>query len=299
MLLVGMPWAISGFQSLPMLRPLPSDPGRSPQAEASGASRIIAAGDIAVCGSQADEYTARLVEGLAGTVLALGDNAYEQGSESDYRDCYDPSWGAFRDRTRPVPGNHDWATPGAAGYIGYFGPAVAPGGNTWYAWDVGSWRLYALDADCPEARVCDSDAQLAWLAADLAANPRACVLAYWHQPRFSSGRHGSQASLDPYWRLLVGGGADVVLNGHDHLYERFAQLDADGVPVANGLREFVVGTGGGPLYAFRDIVAGSEVRDASTFGVLTMDLRVGSYGWRFVPVPDGSGFTDSGSTDCH
>ena len=299
MLLLFVPWALSGFSIPAAPPPLPAGPAPSPQPELPGTARVIAAGDIAVCGSDWDEWTARTVETLAGTVLALGDDAYKHGSSADYRDCYDPSWGAFRARTRPVPGNHDWETAGAAGYLGYFGPDVAPDGRTWYAYDLGSWRLYALDADCPVEGVCDADAQLAWLSADLAANPRTCVLAYWHQPRFSSGRHGDNPAVQPMWQLLADAGADVVLNGHDHLYERFAQLDAAGQPSAAGMREFVVGTGGGGLYEFHTIKVGSEVRDAATFGVLALDLHDASYDWRFIPVEGTTGFTDTGSTACH
>lgn len=267
--------------------------------ELPGAARVIAAGDMADCTVDWDEATARLVESYAGTVLALGDNAYENGSAADYRDCYAPSWGVFRDRTWPVPGNHDYQTPGAAGYLGYFGDAVAPDGHTWYAFDIGTWRIYALDANCAALHVCDATAQLAWLGADLAANPRTCVLAAWHQPRFSSGRHGDDPSQDPLWRLLTAAGADVVLNGHDHMYERFAPLDADGRPSATGMREFVVGTGGRGLYEIHDIQPGSQVRDATTHGVLVLDLRDGRYDWTLEPAEGSAGFTDSGADACH
>ena len=281
----------------------PTGPAPTQRPVPPGVERIIGAGDIADCGNGWDEWTARLVESYAGTVLALGDNAYETGSVADYRDCYAPSWGAFRDRTRPVPGNHDYGTRGAAGYFDYFGPSVTTDGDPWYAYDLGSWRLYALDANCPAENACDAAAELAWLVRDLAANPRQCVLAYWHQPRFSSGRHGSHPSLDPIWRALAAAGADVVLNGHDHIYERFAALDADGQPAPTGMREFVVGTGGKDLYEIHAVKAGSEVRNASTFGVLVVDLRDGSYDWRFVPaeVPadEASNFTDAGTTRCH
>jgi hypothetical protein len=282
---------------------LPPGPVASAQPEPVGAHRVIAAGDIARCDNGWDEWTARTVESLAGTVLALGDLAYPHGSATDFATCYDPSWGRFRDRTRPVPGNHEYDTSGASGYQDYFGPGVTTDGDPWYAFDLGSWRLYALDANCLVADVCDAEAQLDWLREDLSRHAEGCALAYWHQPRFSSGRHGDEPRVDPLWRAVADGGVDVVLAGHDHAYERFATLDADGQPSEAGIRSFVVGTGGGSLTGVRDIKPGSEVRD-SRFGVLTLELGEGSYDWRFVPVeapagPPDSATADSGTGTCH
>ena len=265
----------------------------------SGAQTLIAAGDAARCDGTIDEATAAEIETIPGMVAALGDNAYESGSPQDYAKCYDPSWGQFKDRTRPVPGNHEYQTPGAAGYFGYFGSSVGSLEHSWYAWDLGSWRLYALDANCGQIGGCGPGSpELTWLTDDLAANPAHCVLAYWHQPRFSSGLHGNNPALDDIWRALSAAGADIVLNGHDHLYERFAQLDANGAPVpAGGTREFVVGTGGGNAYEFQAIRPGSEVRIAETFGVLRLTLDSGTYDWSFLPINGGT-HTDSGTDNC-
>jgi hypothetical protein len=257
------------------------------------------AGDIARCDNGWDEWTARSVDSQAGTVLALGDLAYPHGSATDFRDCYDQSWGRFRDRTRPVPGNHEYDTPGAQAYRDYFGARVSTDGKPWYAFDLGGWRLYALDSNCLIARSCDAEAQLDWLRGDLAAHADPCALAYWHHPRFSSGRHGDEPRVDPLWRAVADGGVDIVLSGHDHLYERFGTLDGGGQPSEAGMRSFVVGTGGGALTGVRDIKPASEYREPSRFGVLTLDLREGSYAWRFVPAPATEGASDAGSGTCH
>jgi hypothetical protein len=265
----------------------------------SAAQTLIAAGDAARCDGSIDEATAAEIEAIPGAVAALGDNAYENGSPQDYAQCYDPSWGQFKDRTRPVPGNHEYQTPGAAGYFGYFGPSVGSLGQSWYAWDFGAWRIYALDANCGQIGGCGQGSpELTWLTNELATHPAQCVLAYWHQPRFSSGLHGNNPAVDDIWRAISSAGTDIVLGAHDHMYERFAQLDANGTPVTgSGTREFVVGTGGGNAYEFQEIRAGSEVRIAQTFGVLRLTLGAGSYDWAFVPINGGT-HGDSGSDSC-
>ena len=277
---------------------LPSGPAPSLQAELAGARRVLAAGDIARCDNGWDEWTARSVEGSAGTVLALGDLAYPHGSAADFRDCYDPSWGRFRDRTWPVPGNHEYDTPGARGYREYFGARVTTDGEPWYTFELGGWRLYALDSNCLVAEECDAEAQLAWLQEELATGGTGCALAYWHHPRFSSGRHGDEVRVDPLWRTVVEGGVDIILNGHDHLYERFRTMDGEAQPSEGGTRSFVVGTGGGALTGVRDVKPTSEYREPSRFGVLTLELRDGSYDWRFVPTATWEGDSDAGSGTC-
>lgn len=288
------------FAERPLELPLSSPAPGSVALPPSGAEVLIAAGDISECDSNADEATARLVESLSGTVAALGDLAYDSGSPSEFDRCYSPTWGRFRDRSRPVPGNHEYVTPGAAGYFEYFGEVAGSRGASWYAYDMGAWRIYALDSNCSQAGGCgEGSPQLEWLRGDLAQAPRDCVLAYWHHPRFSSGRHGSSTAVQPFWQLLSDSGADVVLVAHDHLYERFTPLDAAGEPdPERGIRSFVVGTGGKDLYTFRDIIPRSEVRDHDTYGVLVMTLRDSSYDWRFVPI-EGETFTDQGSGECH
>jgi hypothetical protein len=252
---------------------------------------LVGAGDIARCTSTRDNATARLIEGMIGRVFTLGDNAYPSGSATQFEECYAPSWGRFLNRTRPSPGNHDYATADAAGYFGYFGTRAGPDERGYYAYDYGSWRIYSLNSE----RV--TDAQLAWLEADLAANPTRCTLAYWHRPLFSSGMHGNDPSVRPFWKLLYAAGAEVILNGHDHDYERFARQRPYGSRHRLGIREFVVGTGGTGLRAFAEIKPNSMERQASVHGVLKLRLRDGEYSWRFVSV-DGS-YLDTGSSRCH
>ena len=259
---------------------------------------LVGAGDIARCGTGNDEQTATLLDGIEGTVFTAGDNAYPDGSSRDFAQCYEPSWGRHRERTRPVPGNHEYQTPGAAGYKDYFGSAATRSGTTWYAYDLGAWRIYALDSECAAVGGCGSSSpQGRWLAADLARHPRRCVAAIWHRPRFSSGMERGDVRTAWMWQTLDAAGAEVVVSGHDHDYERFARKHADGTAAANGVRQFVVGTGGAVLRQFGSIVPNSVVRWSGSYGVLELKLRPASYSWRFVSV-GGSTFRDTGSTPC-
>lgn len=262
---------------------------------------VLAAGDVARCGSSGSAATAAALA-RPGTVAVLGDAAYESGSPDEFRACYGPTWGAFKARTRPTPGNHEYATPGAAGYFGYFGAAAGPADRGFYSYDLGGWHVVVLNSNCAQVGGCDEESpQGRWLRADLRAHPALCTLAYWHEPRFTSGtEHGNNIAMAPVWRSLYDAGADIVLNGHEHNYERFAPQTPDGTPDARrGIREFVVGTGGGGLYAdFGAPLANSRVRNDDTFGVLRLDLLRGSYRWQFVPVGGGS-FTDAGTGRCH
>lgn len=257
---------------------------------------IAAAGDIAQEGepSDANIQTASLIVELApDAVLALGDNQYEDGTLAEYRGSYDLSWSEFKDKTYPVPGNHDYHTAGAQGYFDYFGDVAAPPGG-YYSFDLGEWHLVAVNAGDGVV----SHEQLTWLRSDLRADHHLCELAYWHQPRWSSASvHGSDAAMAPVWNLMVRQGVDVVLNGHDHVYERFAKLDAGGEPDRRGAREFIAGTGGESLYGFDEALTGSQVRIVE-FGVLTLLLRKRSYGWAFLGAADGM-VLDEGSTPCH
>jgi hypothetical protein len=257
---------------------------------------LVGAGDIAMCSGLGDEATAAVLDGIQGTVFTTGDNVYLNGTPQEFADCYHPSWGRHKQRTRPSVGNHDYNTPGAAGYYGYFGAAAGDPTKGYYSYDLGAWHIVVLNSTIATHA---GSPQLQWLAADLAANPRTCTLAYWHRPRFSSGLHGSALDVKPFWDVLHAAGADVVLAGHDHDYERFAAQDPNGAanPV-NGIRQFVVGTGGGTLRAFSSTVANSEARDHSTWGVLKLTLFPSHYQWQFVPA-GGSGFADSGSGGCH
>lgn len=261
---------------------------------------LVGAGDIADCSSSGDEATANLLENIPGTIFTTGDNAYEYGTAAQFKDCYDPSWGRHKARTKPVPGNHEYYTPAASGYFEYFGPAAADPEEGYYAYDAGEWRVYALNSMCEEAGGCGPDSpMLKWLEDDLASNAGKCTLAYFHHPLFSSGEHGNQVKMRPTWDALYAAGAEVVVNGHDHSYERFAPQRPDGTRDGErGLREFVVGTGGKESYPFKEVKPNSLVRNTGTDGVLKLTLKPGSYDWRFVPVA-GETFTDSGTAGCH
>lgn len=261
---------------------------------------IIAAGDIADCNSSGDEATAALLASLPGTIVTLGDNAYESGTATDFANCYDPSWGARKSDTRPSPGNHEYNTPGAAGYYGYFGAAAGNPTQGWYSYDVGAWHVISLNSNCPAIGGCGAGSpQETWLRNDLASHGNACTLAYWHYPRFSSGLHGDVASMQPIWQALYDYGADVVLNGHDHTYERFAPQTPGGAADATfGIREFVVGTGGRSHYIFNAPKPNSEARNNDTYGVLALTLHDNSYDWQFVPEA-GKSFSDTGASACH
>ncbi|HUE99826.1 MAG TPA: DNRLRE domain-containing protein [Anaerolineales bacterium] len=258
-----------------------------------GAEVFVGAGDIASCDNDNDddEMTAQLLDAIPGTVFTTGDNAYSDGTYAEYMDCYEPTWGRHKERTRPVPGSHDYHTPGAAGYFQYFDNIPE-----YYAYDLGAWRIYAMNS---EIDISPNGPQVTWLQSDLAENPSECVLAYWHRPRWSSGvEHGRDPTVQTLWEVLYDAGAELVLNGHEHNYERFMPMDARGEPDPLGVREFVVGTGGADLYSFDTPLPTSEVRDSSTSGVLKLILRETGYDWQFIPVV-GSTFTDSGSAECH
>jgi hypothetical protein len=269
-------------------------------AAAAPPATLVAAGDVAACDSDGDEATAALVERIPGTVAVLGDAVYERGTTQEFASCYAPSWGRFKARTRPAVGNHEYLTTGAAGYFAYFGAAAGRPGRGYYAYDLGSWRIFVLNSNCGAAHGCaPGGRQVRWLRAALRAGRTRCALAYWHHPRFSSGPHGDSPAVAPFWSALYAAGADVVLAGHDHDYERFAPLTPSGrVDRRRGIRQFVVGTGGRSHYPFVRRAPGSQVRDARTFGVLRLTLRPAGYSWSFVPVA-GRTFTDVGSARCH
>jgi hypothetical protein len=262
-----------------------------------GSVVFVGAGDIASCSSTGDEATANLLDGISGTVFTLGDNAYETGSAGEFANCYNPTWGRHKSRTKPAPGNHEYGTAGAAGYFGYFGSAAGDPAKGYYSYDLGDWHIIALNSSIANAA---GSVQEQWLRADLAASTRSCTLAYWHHPRFSSGfEHGSDPSLQALWQALYDANADLVLSGHDHDYERFAPQTPTGVADdSRGIREFVVGTGGRSHYSLGTLKANSQIFHSTTYGVLKLTLSAGSYAWEFVPVAGGT-FVDSGSGSCH
>jgi hypothetical protein len=257
---------------------------------------LLAAGDIAYCSQTGDEQTAALLDDMPGTILALGDMAYEDGTLTEFNNCYEPSWGRHKARTQPAPGNHEYHTSNAKGYFDYFGAAAGELGKGYYSFDLGDWHIIALNY---YVSMSSTSPQITWLKADLAANTKNCTLAFWHRPRFSSGHHGSSTSPNAFVQPLYDAGADVVLVSHDHIYERFAPMRPDGtLDAARGIRHFTVGTGGAPLTAIGSAVANSEVRNNTAHGILKMTLRAEGYDWEFVPVA-GKTFTDSGSGSCH
>ncbi|HYD82158.1 MAG TPA: metallophosphoesterase [Paucimonas sp.] len=279
----------------------------SPAVPLTGAGvTIYAAGDIADCrkarpedsgaARTADLIAAALAQDPTAAVLTLGDHTYPIGLIDEFVNCYDPTWGRFKDRTYPSPGNHEYYSPAAAGYYNYFGDRAGPGRRGYYSFELGTWHIVSLNSylQGPEQQ-----RQLAWLKADLAAHPAHCTLAYLHHPMFSSGGHGNNERLRDLWLALEAAGADVILASHDHDYERFVPQDAYGRrDDARGIRQFVVGTGGAKLTPFGLRKWNSESVDNSNHGVLRLTLRDNGYEWEFLPVDKG-GFTDRGSGLCH
>lgn len=262
---------------------------------------FVGAGDIANCGADEDEATARLLDLIPGTIYTLGDNVYPDGTAADFADCFEPTWGRHRARMKPVPGNHDYHVNGAAGYYSYFGAAASPQEvnctsdcKGYYSYNLGAWHIIALNS---ESEVKAGSTQEQWLRQDLAAHPTTCTLAYWHKPRFTSGEHQNNADFHAFWVALYEAGVDVVLNGHDHNYERFAPQDPSAQADPNGIREFVVGTGGTGQRGFSKIQPNSEVRATDSWGVLQFTLHETSYDWQFIPIA-GQNFQDNGSANC-
>ena len=257
---------------------------------------LVGAGDIGQCDLPGAAQTGRLLDSIPGTVFTAGDNAYPNGTSGQFATCYDPAWGRHKSRTRPTPGNHDYRVSGAASYFDYFGPVAGERGRGWYAYDLGGWRVYALNSNVAEEI---GSEQETWLRADLAAHPTRCAIAYWHHARFSSGPHGTSTRTAALYQALYDAGADVLVVGHDHTYERFAPQAPDGrADAARGLREFVVGTGGGGLYDFRDPQPNSEMRYNTGYGVVKLTLYPRGYAWQFLGV-DGGRVLDFGTGACH
>jgi hypothetical protein len=273
---------------------------------------VAAAGDIA-CAPE-DPYfnsglgqpgfcqmaaTADLLDGVPAltAVLPLGDLQYETGEPlSRWEASYEPTWGRFKWLSRPVAGNHEYGSGDATTYFQYFGEAAGPPGLGYYSFDVGSWHMVALNSECHVVSCDDDSAQIEWLRADLQGREEQCVLAYWHRPLFSTGIRGGHPTTQGFWRVLSEAEADVVLNGHNHGYERFAPMDPSGTAATDGILAFVVGTGGKSLYPFPGTLATSVAR-SSSFGVLFLTLHPDRFDWRFVPAT-GASFTDAGSAEC-
>jgi Calcineurin-like phosphoesterase len=265
------------------------------------AAVLVGAGDIADCKDLSGaEATGKLIDQLPGTVMAVGDLAYPDGSKENFT-CYDRTWGRAKSRTRPAPGNHECHSTGATPYFDYFGAAAGDPKVGYYSYELGTWHIIVLNSECQDVGGCEAGSpQEKWLRSDLAGNPAACTLAYWHKPLFSSGgAHGNDLTVKPLWQALYEANADVIVGGHDHDYERFAPQTPEGAADAKrGIREFVVGTGGKNHRPFGETKPNSEVRDSTAFGVLKFTLKPNGYDWQFIPEA-GKSFTDSGSGTCH
>ena len=262
---------------------------------------LIGAGDIASCGNNNDEATAQIVDTIPGTVMVIGDNVYENGTNSEFNNCYHPTWGRHKARTKPATGNHEYNTSGASGYYQYFGAAAGDPSKGYYSYDLGAWHIIVINSS---VSMTSTSAQDAWLRNDIATHPNLCTLAYFHHPLYSStGGSGSggltYAGARRPWDVMYPAGVDLVLGGHRHFYERLAKMKADGsADAVSGIREIIVGSGGIGGGSLTNIHPRSEVRNGTTFGVLKLYLYDDSYAWKFIPVA-GKTFTDSGSTACH
>jgi uncharacterized protein YjdB len=264
---------------------------------ASGPPVVVGAGDIADCSRTSQEATAELLDVIPGTVVTFGDMAYNDGTLTEFMNCYNPSWGRHKARTKPAPGNHEYNSSPGTGYYQYFGATAGDPTKGYYSYDLGAWHIVVINN---YVNMSAGSPQEQWLRADLAAHPTVCTLAYWHEPRFSSGGNGSSTAVQPIWQALYDYGADLVVNGHDHDYERFApQTPTGAVDNVNGIKEFVVGTGGNSLYSWPgNPIANSELRSNINYGVIKLTLWPTSYDWEFVPVQGGP-FSDKGSAPCH
>jgi len=273
------------------------DPSSPAAQRVAAAFVLVGAGDIARCGdNQAGaDATARVLDAIPGTVFTAGDDAYDSGTLNEFKDCYGPNWGRHKSRTRPSPGNHEYVTPGAAGYFEYFGELAGPPNRGYYSYDIGTWHILSLNSNVPAGIGSD---QWTWVRDDLQSTTQNCILAYWHHPVFSSGYEGNMPHMQPIWGLLYAAHADVVVSGHSHDYERFAPQDPLGNADARGIRQFVVGTGGVNHLGRDHIAANSEVWDDSSFGVIKFTLYDSSYDWQYIRTPETvSG--DKGGGVCH
>src|SRR3989344_5203431 len=281
--------------STPTVTPTPPSPTPTPGTEVT----FVGTGDISTCANNNDESTAKLLDQIPGTVFTTGDNVYENGTIDEFNNCYDPTWGRHKARTKPAPGNHEYNTAGATGYFSYFGTEAGDPTKGYYSYDLGAWHIIVINSNCSSIGGCTSSSpQAQWLRNDLANHPNYCTLALWHHPRFSSGVSSTRTKA--LWQALYDYNADLILAGHAHLYERFAPQTPSGVlDTQRGIREIIVGTGGRSHDSnVIQNAANSESFNSDTYGVLKLSLRSNDYSWQFIPEA-GKTFTDSGTGVCH
>ena len=293
---------LAGFVTLPAETAEPRVAGRVAAVVEATDPVLVGAGDVAGCDSSKDEATGKLLDSIPGTVFIAGDSVYEKGTATEFANCFGPAWGRHKARIRPAIGDHEIMTPNATPYFNYFGVAAGPVPTAYYSYDLGAWHIVVLNGQCsfvPGGCGANSP-QVQWLRNDLSSTTAECIAAVWHRPRFSSGSrtHGYDAAFNPFWDTLRSFGADVVLNGHSHLYERFALQDTAGKADPNGIRQFTVGTGGRGLEPFGTAMPNSEFRYRDDAGVLKLTLHAASYDWQFIRAT-GAAVVDSGTTGCH
>ena len=262
---------------------------------------LVGAGDIAGCAEEDSAATARLLGNTKGTVFTLGDNVQGQGDSNEFKNCYDPTWGRYKKRTKPSVGNHEYITAGAKPYYNYFGWRAGKPGRGYYSYDRGSWHVVVLNSNCDKVGGCGRrSTQGRWLRKNLARHSSRCTMAYFHHPLQATGTNTPSPQVRPFWRMLHDRGADLIVNGHAHRYERHAPMTPNGTRSAKGIRQFVVGTGGadGGGEIHRSQTPNLQRVKVGTPGVLRLGLRADSYAWKFVPIP-GKSFTDSGKDRCH
>lgn len=298
------PGAVVTSQPAPDPRTGSADPRTGPVVPAAAATPavLIGAGDIARCDSTADSRTLALLQRFPGTVYTLGDNVYPDGTRTDFARCYGPTWGRVKARTRPVVGNHEYHTHGAAGYFDYFGTRAGPRGKGYYSYDAGAWHIVVLNTNCSSVAggCARGSAQERWLRADLAASRAACTVAMAHHPLFTSAAtHPPETRIRPLVQALYDARVELLMAGHNHMYERFGpQTPAGRRDTARGIRQIVAGTGGAGLYPVGRTAPNSEVRNDRTYGVVRLTLRPGSYRWDFIAA-GGARFRDTGGGTCH
>jgi hypothetical protein len=284
----------------------PKTSSKSAKKKSSDTNTLVGAGDIVGCSDLSGaEATAKLIDAIPGTVFAAGDLAYQRGTLEEFQKCYGPTWGRFKARTRPTPGNHEYNGATATGYFRYWDGRAGELGKGYYSYDLGEWHIVVLNTNCESKELggcAEGSPEESWLKEDLAAHPSACTLAYGHHALFSSGlfpKHAEHPELRAFWQDLYDAHADLVLAGHEHSYERFAPQNPQGDPdPEHGIREIVVGTGGRSHTPLGYAKPNSEVRDDKTYGVLKLTLSPGKYRWEFIPIP-GKTFRDSGEGTCH